>query len=41
MVVGGLEQLIEASAPDSNAFSSIDDVLDAKDRPRRKHGWRS
>lgn len=41
MVVGGLEQLVEASAPDTPAFSSIDDVLDAKDRPRRKHGWRS
>lgn len=41
MVVGGLEQVIEASAPDSSAFSSIDDVLDAKNAPKRKHGWRS
>ncbi len=41
MVVGGLEQVIEASMPESSAFSSIDDVLEAKDRPRRKHGWRS
>lgn len=41
MVVGGLEQVIDASAPDAGAFNSIDDVLDAKDAPKRKHGWRS
>jgi transcriptional regulator with XRE-family HTH domain len=41
MVVGGLEQVIAASAPEADTFSSIDDVLQAEDKPRRKHGWRS
>ncbi len=41
MVVGGLEQVIAASAPEANAFSSIDEVLQAEDKPKRKHGWRS
>lgn len=41
MVVGGLEQVIAASAPEAGTFSSIDEVLQAQDKPRRKHGWRS
>lgn len=41
MVVGGLEQVIAASAPEADTFSSIDEVLQAPDKPRRKHGWRS
>jgi transcriptional regulator with XRE-family HTH domain len=40
-VVGGLEQVIAASAPEADTFSSIDEVLRAGDKPRRKHGWRS
>lgn len=41
MVVGGLEQVIAASALEADTFSSIDEVLQAQDKPRRKHGWRS
>jgi len=41
MIVGGLEQVIAASAPEANTFSSIDEVLQAEDKPKRKHGWRS
>lgn len=41
MVVGGLDELVEASAPTSTEFSSIDEVLDADEKPGRKYGWRS
>ncbi len=40
-IVGGLERLIEASAPDQAKFTSIDEVLEADRKPARKHGWRS
>ena len=41
LVVGGLREIVEASAPPSTSFSSIDDVLSGKTRPKRKHGSRS
>lgn len=41
MVVGGLQQVVEASAPEQSTFTSIDEVLKAEDKPRRKHGWRT
>lgn len=41
MVVGGLERLIEASAPEQGEFTSIDEVLEADRKPPRKHGWRT
>lgn len=41
MVVGGLERVIEASAPEHGEFSSIDEVLEADEKPARKKGWRS
>ncbi len=41
MVVGGLERMIEASAPEQNEFTSIDEVLEADRKPPRKHGWRT
>lgn len=39
MVLGAIEQIVAASAPEELAFSSIDEVLEAK--PVRKKGWRS
>ncbi len=41
LVVGGLRKIVEASAPDPIKFSSIDDVLSGKIRPKRKRGSRS
>ena len=41
MVVGGLERMIGASAPESGEFASIEEVLEADRRPGRKHGWRT
>lgn len=41
LVVGGLEELVAASAPEAQTFSSIDEVLQAEGKPRRKHGRRS
>jgi transcriptional regulator with XRE-family HTH domain len=40
-VVGGLEAVIKATAPMERDFSSIDEVIKADARPRRKIGWRS
>jgi transcriptional regulator with XRE-family HTH domain len=40
-VVGGLEEVIEATAPVPREFSSIDEVIGADARPRRRIGWRS
>lgn len=40
-VVGGLEEVIEATALMEREFSSIDHVIKADARPRRKIGWRS
>ena len=41
MVVGGLDDVVEASAPKQSDFATIDEVLKADDKPKRKHGWRS
>lgn len=41
LIVGGLRQIVEASAPNQTRFSSIDDVLSDKTRPMRKRGSRS
>lgn len=41
MVVGGLEDVVEASAPKQSDFTTIDEVLKADGKPKRKHGWRS
>jgi transcriptional regulator with XRE-family HTH domain len=40
MVVGGLEEVVKATAPTPAAFSSIDDVLNAEGRVIRKRGRR-
>lgn len=40
LVVGGLDDLIKASAPNSSNFNSIDDVLSGNERPKRKRGSR-
>lgn len=40
MVVGGLKELLDATAPKDAPFSSIDDVLSAKSKPTRKRGQR-
>lgn len=40
-VVGGLEEVIQATAPVERDFNSIDEVIKADARPRRKIGWRS
>ena len=37
-VVGGIEEVIEASAPKKNTFSSIDDVLSGTSKPLRQRG---
>ncbi len=41
LVVGGLRKIVEATASDQRRFSSIDDVLSDKIRPKRKRGSRS
>lgn len=41
LVVGGLDDLIKASAPNSSNFNSIDDVLSGNESPKRKRGSRS
>lgn len=40
-VLGGLEALVAATAPEPATFGSIDEVLKARDAPKRKYGWRS
>lgn len=40
-VVGGLEEVVAASAPTQSEFTSIDEVLKADGKPKRKHGWRA
>ena len=39
-VVGGLQEIIEASAPTKSEFTSIDDVLSGTSKPPRKRGKR-
>ncbi len=41
IIVGGLDEVIQASGPSKSEFSSIEDVLEANAKPERKHGWRS
>ena len=40
MVLGGLDDIIAASAPKQTAFASIDEVLSAPSAPTRKRGTR-
>lgn len=40
-VVGGLEEVIKATTPIESEFSSIDEVIKADTKPKRKIGWRS
>ena len=40
-VVGGLEEVIKATTPVEREFSSIDEVIKADARPKRKIGWRT
>lgn len=40
MVVGGLEDVVDATKLDAPQFSSIDDVLKADKRPTRQRGRR-
>lgn len=40
MVLGGLDDIIAASAPKQTAFASIDEVLSAPSTPTRKRGTR-
>ncbi|MCF6291871.1 MAG: helix-turn-helix domain-containing protein [Robiginitomaculum sp.] len=41
MIVGGLEQLVAASAPVQSEFNSIDEVLASKKAQPRRRGYRS
>ncbi len=41
MVLGGIEQLLEATKPEEVEFSSIDDVLSNQKTKIRKKGWRT
>ena len=41
LVVGGLEEIVKASAPGAHQFASIDDVLSGKTKPKRKRGSRT
>ena len=40
-VVGGLEEVIKGTTPVATGFSSIDEVINAETRPKRKIGWRT
>lgn len=41
VIVGGLEAMLEASAPTPENFETIDDVLADTNKPKRKRGRRS
>lgn len=41
LVVGGLDEVLAASAPEGTEFTSIEDVLKANATPKRKRGWRA
>ncbi len=41
LVLGGLDDVIKASAPNTSNFRSIDEVLSGKERRKRKRGSRS
>jgi len=37
-IVGGLRKIVDASAPNPQTFSSIQDVISGKESPERKRG---
>lgn len=41
LVLGGLDEVIQASAPNPSSFNSIDDVISGNEPPKRKRGSRS
>ena len=41
LVLGGLDDVIKASALNTSNFNSIDEVLSGKEKPKRKRGSRS
>ncbi|NQY82965.1 MAG: helix-turn-helix domain-containing protein [Alphaproteobacteria bacterium] len=41
MVLGSLEDIVDALKPDDETFKSIDDVLEDRPQKLRKHGWRT
>lgn len=41
LVVGGLDEVVSASAPGQTDFATIDDVVSGRTRPKRKRGTRS
>lgn len=40
LVVGGLEEMVDAIKPKENSFKSIDDVLKSDEKPIKKRGTR-
>ncbi len=40
LVVGGLEEMVDAIKPKENSFKSIDDVLKSDEKPIKKRGSR-
>lgn len=40
-VLGGLDEVVKATTPIASKFSSIDEVIKADTKPKRKIGWRS
>lgn len=41
MVLGGIDEIIQAVKPKQTEFSSIDDVLKSDTKTTRKKGWRT
>jgi transcriptional regulator with XRE-family HTH domain len=41
MIVGGLDELVSATAPPAAEFSSIDEVINAASKPKPKRGRRT
>src|SRR3990167_8406444 len=41
MVLGSLENIVAATKVITTEFSTIDDVLNADKKPKRKKGWRT
>ena len=41
LVVGGLEEIVKATQPSAQAFTSIEDVLSGNTNPKRKRGSRT
>lgn len=40
MVVGGIEEVVQAVEPSQEEFKSIDEVVEANDKHKHKRGWR-